>query len=77
VRVEVDDRQSRNAFAESADDRRSNGVVSSQANGTQSLIQKLADLRFDNAEVILRSKLQIAGIFINAFGAKLDPGFRP
>jgi hypothetical protein len=52
-------------------------VVSSQANGTQSLIQKLADLRFDNAEVILRSKLQIAGIFINAFGAKLDPGFRP
>jgi len=75
VGIEMDDGQPRNALAEGANDRQSDGVIAAQAHRAEAMIEKFTDLQFDRGEGLLKRKFQIAGIAVDAGLGEIDSRF--
>jgi hypothetical protein len=77
VRVEVEDGQAGDVLAEGAHNWQGNGVVATQADRAQTVVEQLTDFPFDRGERLIENEFQIAGIAARTLGAEVDAGFRP
>src|SRR5580698_8170082 len=76
MRVEVDEGDGGDAFADGAEDWSGDGVIAAEADGALASFHDFCDRVFDAREGVGRFHgRQVAGVFENSWGVEVDVGF--